>query len=349
MPFPKKIKKDISLTPYRTLYPRRVELLDKINENGTFLPKSILHADLDKGFLDFVKNDLQVISDGKIIPTVDILITTQNWSQFTQTWNFQDLDKNVSPPFITVVRNPEIKYGSHPSLIYTIPNRKEFHYASVPSFDGDRMTVNVYKIPQPVPVDITYNVKIICNRMRELNSLNKLILQKFSSRQSYTQIKGHYIPIIWNNISDDSSVMEIEKRKYYVQSYEFTLVGFLIDEEEFEVKPAVERMFQLYETVNGERPKNKIKKIENPNSFDVKYPFPQNESTYTKIFRNRVNLKLISDTNVLDFLVFINGNFYGTSNSAYNLQLNNDDVLRIDMIKHNPSEYAELLFSAEIT
>ena len=115
MPFPKKIKKDINLTHYRTLYPRRLELLDKINEHGTFLPKSILHADLDKGFLDFVKDDLKVVVEGKTIPTVDILVTTQNWTQFTQTWNFQDLDKNTSPPFITVVRQPEIKYGSNPA------------------------------------------------------------------------------------------------------------------------------------------------------------------------------------------------------------------------------------------
>ena len=73
MGFPKQIKKNIDLTPYRTLYPRRVELLDKINENGTFLPKSILHADLDGGFLNFVKNDLKVVTEGKVIPTTDIL------------------------------------------------------------------------------------------------------------------------------------------------------------------------------------------------------------------------------------------------------------------------------------
>ena len=58
MGFPKKIKKDINLYPEKTLYPRRVELLDKINEHGTYLPKSILHADLDRGFLDFVRDDL---------------------------------------------------------------------------------------------------------------------------------------------------------------------------------------------------------------------------------------------------------------------------------------------------
>jgi len=35
----------------------------------------------------------------------------------------------------------------------------------------------------------------------------------------------------------DESVMDLEKRRYYIQSYSFTLQGFLIDENEFEVKP----------------------------------------------------------------------------------------------------------------
>ena len=55
MPLPKKNKKHIPLTYTKTLYPRRQELVDKINEHGTYLPKSILHADLDGGFLSFVK------------------------------------------------------------------------------------------------------------------------------------------------------------------------------------------------------------------------------------------------------------------------------------------------------
>ena len=95
MPLPKKIKKHIPLTESKTLLSRRQELVDKINKDGTFLPKSLLHADLDGGFLEFVKNELKTVIDGKIIPTIDILVTTQNWSQFTETWNLQNLDKNV--------------------------------------------------------------------------------------------------------------------------------------------------------------------------------------------------------------------------------------------------------------
>ena len=51
MPLPKKIKKFIPLTEPKTLMGRREELLDKINRDGTYLPKSLLHADLDRGFL----------------------------------------------------------------------------------------------------------------------------------------------------------------------------------------------------------------------------------------------------------------------------------------------------------
>ena len=73
MGLPKKsnIKKHIPLTESKTLLPRRYELLDKINKDGTYLPKSLLHADLDGGFLNFVKTDLQTIVDGKKIPHDD--------------------------------------------------------------------------------------------------------------------------------------------------------------------------------------------------------------------------------------------------------------------------------------
>ena len=234
------------MTQSKTLLPRRQELVDKINRDGTYLPKSILHADLDGGFLNFVKTDLKTVVDGKVIPMVDILVTTQNWSQFTETWNIQNIDKNVEPPFITVVRIPEVKFGTNPATLYNIPNRKQYFYAQVPTWDGQRHGADIYKIPQPVPVDITYNVKIVCNRMRELNSFNKNVIEMFASKQAYTVIKGHYIPIVMGNISDES-VLDLEKRKYYVQSYEFILLGFLIDEDEFEVSPAISRVLQVVE------------------------------------------------------------------------------------------------------
>jgi hypothetical protein len=212
--------------------------------------------------LDFVKNELKVVTAGEIVPMVDIIITTQNWSQYVETYKFIDLDYNPDPPYITVVRSPEVKYGTNPSLQYTIPNRKQFYYASVPTWNGNEQGMDIYTIPQPVPVDIKYNVKIVCNRMRELNQLNKIVMQTFASRQAYTFIKGQYVPIILDNVSDESQ-MTIDARKYYVQNYDFTMLGYLIDEEEFEVKPAIQRITQLIEVDTSTRRQSLETRIKN--------------------------------------------------------------------------------------
>ena len=163
----KEIIPTINLKPEKILLARREQLVEDIKYDGTYLPKSLMHPELDRGFLDFVKEDLETTVAGQIIPMIDLIITTQNWAQFTETWDIQDLNGNPTLPFITVVRQPEVKYGSNPAIIYNIPNRKEYFYAAVPSWNGNIKGLDIYKIPQPVPVDITYNVKIVCNRMRE--------------------------------------------------------------------------------------------------------------------------------------------------------------------------------------
>jgi hypothetical protein len=331
MGLPKKnnIKKHIPLTEEKVGYPRREELLDKINRDGTYLPKSIIHADLDGGMLEFVKNDLKTVVSGKIIPMIDILITTQNWAQFAQTWDIQNIDKNVEPPFISIVRIPEVKYGTNPSTVYTIPNRKQFFYAQVPTWDGQRNGLDIYKIPQPVPVDITFQVKIVCNRMRELNKFNQIVLEKFSSRQAYTNIKGHYIPIIMNSITDES-VNDIEKRKYYVQSYEFTMLGFLIDEDEFEVSPAVSRVLQVLEIPNEKSKKGKHLNT-NPDNLSTNALFVVGNNVLTELFNYIVDINIGNIINIKSFDVYINDDYYGSDLSV--IQINNGDRLRIEVVK----------------
>jgi len=141
-------------------------------------------------------------------------------------------------------------------LIRTIPERREFHYATVETWDGQQRGADVYKIPQPVPVDIGFEVTIVCQKFRDLNKFNKIVLQKFASRQAYTTVKGHYVPIILENINDSSPIDSLDSRRYYVQTYNFLMLGFLIDPEEFEVKPAVNRLFlmtEFLETKNYEK------------------------------------------------------------------------------------------------
>ena len=51
----KEIIPTINLKPEKILLARREQLLEDIKKDGTFLPKSLLHPELDRGFLDFVK------------------------------------------------------------------------------------------------------------------------------------------------------------------------------------------------------------------------------------------------------------------------------------------------------
>lgn len=345
--FKKQIKMDIDLVPSKILSARRHELLQYINDDGTYLPQSVLHADLDGGMLEFVKDELKTTVSGKDISVIDKIITNQRWSQFTETWNFKDQDFNVSLPFITVVRQPEVKYGTNPSTQYTIPVRKQFYYATVPTWNGNQKGYDVYTIPQPVPVDINYSVKIICNRMRELNTFNKNVLQTFSSRQAYTFIKGQYVPIIMNNISDES-VIDIERRNYYIQSYDFTMLGYLIDEEEFEVKPAISRVIQMFEVDTQVAQGRRAQPIpENPDEFLYNlYYTESNTSLIDNEVDYRVNLTLINSENINSYDVYINGDFYGQNLNV--IQLNTNDILRVDIVKTNGSLEANLNFEAKL-
>ncbi len=345
MALPKKqVKPYLPLTYPKTLLARRHQIADMISNDGTYLPKSLLHADLDRGFLDFVKESLETIVEGVKIPVVDILITSQNWSQFVETWNFQNIDKNVEPPFITIIRIPEVKYGNNPAVMYNIPNRRTFYYMQVPTWDGQRNGMDVYKIPQPVPVDIKFTVAIVCNRMREINKFNQVVNQTFASRQAYQVIKGHYIPIINDGITDES-VMDVDKRKYYIQKYDFTMMGFLLDENDFEVSPAISRTFSMFEVDSKTRKKKQRRPIPNdPPKTILNYEV--GTTGLTKNFEYTCNLSLTNSENVDTYEVYINDMFYG--NDIFTIQINTNDILKITIIRDDNTNSSLLEFTEDL-
>ena len=330
MALPKKVKNSLPLIPEKVGRERRQEMLDDITDYGTYLPKGVLHADLDRGMLDFVKEDLKLVMEEKVVPTVDRIITNQNWSQFTETWDFQDLDRNISLPFIATVRTPEVKYGTFQGGAANIPNRRQFFYYSVPTWDGQRKGADVYKIPQPIPVDITYNVKIFCNRMRELNEFNKIVMEKFTSKQAYRQIKGHFIPLIMEGVTDESA-KDIGKRKYYIISYTFIMKGLLIDEDEFEVSPAITRQLSMFEVDTINKSRRVQQQPPRPDNFDLDLLFVIGNTQLTEVFRYTVDLKTTETTNVSSYDVYINSNFVGSDLTT--IQINDGDTLLVNVTK----------------
>jgi hypothetical protein len=344
MALPKRgpVKPTIPLNYPKTLLPRREEIKDMITKDGTYLPKSLLHADLDRGFLDFVKEKIQFTSEGKKIPVVDILITTQNWSQFVETWDFQNIDKNLEPPFLTIIRNPDVKLND--KRRYNIPNNRMYYYMEVPTWDGNRKGANIYKIPQPIPVDIKYTVALVCNRMREVNKMNQTIMNLFASYEAYQVINGHYIPIVNESFADES-VMDLESRKYYINKYEFTLHGFLIDEEQFEVYPALNRTIKMFE-VDSRPVKRPQKKQQPPELESITFTYENSATTLERSFFYTCNLFLQNTINVTSFSVYINNQYVGDDLDL--VQINNGDELKIVITVGLTGQVPQVIFTQSL-
>jgi hypothetical protein len=177
--------------------------------------------------------------------------------------------------------------------------------------------------------------------MRELNQLNKVVLQKFSSRQAYTFIKGQYVPIVMNNVSDESQ-MTLESRKYYVQSYDFTMLGYLIDDEEFEVNPAIERVAQIIE-LDQPRLSRRVEKFpKNPDEFEFIFKFLNNNLSLSELIEFRADMSVVSTDNIESFDVEINGDYYGSDIDL--IQINTNDILRIDIQKTDETKDSIIVF-----
>ena len=131
------------------------------------------------------------------------------------------------------------------------------------------------------------------------------------------------------NISDES-VMELEKRKFYIQSYEFTLLGFLIDENEFEVSSAVSRVLQVVE-FDTSTTKRRVKKDINIGGNEIDVLFVVGNNVNSQIFDYTTNIIIATPINVTSFDVYINNDYYGSDLTE--IQINTDDKLKFVIVK----------------
>ena len=247
MGLPKKFLKNVQLKAPSNNHERRLELWEEgWNASGTFVPKGVLYEDMDRDFIKLIKDDLSFSVEGEKVPV--IFLTIQRWAEFARTWEFTDKDRNVQMPFVSIVRQPDIQFGTNPVTQYTIPQKQRFDYMKVPNYDGDSVGVDVYKIPQPIAVNLMYEVRFFSYRMREINKFNKIVMQAFQSRQKHIKCNGHYFPVVLETIGDESTIDQFESKRFYVQNFEMQLQGYIMDEEDYEVTPAIKRVVTLFET-----------------------------------------------------------------------------------------------------
>lgn len=254
MATPQTYKKNLNILGRPDGVQRREQIKEMIMDKDTFLPKGVMHEDLDSGFKNFVDTELEIIcdyveNDNQVIKRKlpVIMMGIQSWNEYSKTWEFSDKYKNIKIPFITIIRQPDTQVGTHPGLIYNIPQGRKYVYAEVPTWDGNRKGVDLYKIPQPIPIDISYDVRIFSYRQRELNDFNNIVMKKFQSLQAYAKVNGHFIPITLESTDDESEVKALDGKRFYIQLYKFKSQGFIIDPKDFEVVPMINRVLTITE------------------------------------------------------------------------------------------------------
>jgi hypothetical protein len=232
-------KKNVKFINQKIGPERRQGFLDEIDYKGTYLPKSIYYKDIDKTFIEFVDDILEIEINGTKVPV--IFLTIQRWAEFSKTWDLADKFKNIKLPFITIVRQPDVQVGQNQNGLWNIPGHKLYTYMKVPNFVDGRAGIDTYKIPQPTSVDITYDVRLFCNRMKDLNLFNRTAQLTFQSRQYYVKVNGHPMPVHLESIGDESQVDDFNKRRFYIQKFEMKILGYILNEDDFEHIPTVNR------------------------------------------------------------------------------------------------------------
>lgn len=313
MSLPKGFIKKVKLTKQKVGVERRQEMLDEISNQGTFLPKGVSYEDMDKSFIESINNDFSITIDGDRVPV--IFLTIQRWAEFSKTWEYSDEFKDIKLPFITIVRRPDVQVGTNQAGNWNVPQgRRTYTYVKVPTFEGGRKGIDLYKIPQPTSVDVTYEVRLFCNKMRDLNKLHSVVQENFNSRQHYISPNGHPMPIQLETIGDESPIDDFENRRFYVQLFEMKLLGYLLNEDKFEITPSINRSIITTELM-GNIVKPKVSFTTN-DIGEVNYNFifkPRAENEITFNVDYNINFtNILNINNILDIIIKVNDTIVDT-------------------------------------
>jgi hypothetical protein len=245
MGFPKRVKYDNNVYKPKEGNERIEELMEMSDEKSTFLPKGITIEDIDKEVITTIKEGgLSFDIRGNVVPV--IFMNDERWASFSKTWMLSDGDSNISTPFIVIKRSVP-KRGTYLDTKYSTPNRKEYQYTKVPTFENGKLGYDIYKIPQPTPVDIDYNVKFFAKHIADVNTFVKTYLKSFTDSQYYINVNGHYFPMYSQENDQEDTVTDVKGDRYFAPSFSLLAKGYLQDPEDFTKEKAINRIFKSME------------------------------------------------------------------------------------------------------
>lgn len=240
---------------------RRRNMSKLILENQTYFPLPVEYVDIDKAFFKWVEEKLDISYNGKKLPTYK-LFSNQKLSEYSQTWENLDETGNIIMNFKTITRENNPQHGESQGGNYNVPGKRDYPMFFVPVLqENGEEAYDLYSMKQPLSVNFMYTVSVICNKYEILNKFNELMHYEFSSLECYISPNNHPMPMVIENITDESEY-SINDRKYYAQSYQIKLMAYIIRKEDFKVTKIPSRFKIKIE------PKSKKERYKTPCNID---------------------------------------------------------------------------------
>lgn len=346
----KKYRENVNLNPdVNTGNNRRFEIQSDAMQNNLIFPNTLTYEDADTAFKKFVEDQIKIIVDGKPIPTFT-LYSGQRFSEYTQTWKHVDENDNLILNFKTIFRSPNPNGGKLQGGLWNIPGQRRYTIMTREVLDENGTeSIEYYSMLQPYCVDLTYRVSFFTPLYQNLNIFNSIINKLFKARQCYVQANGYYLPMIINQIEDETTYT-IDDRKYFAQVAEITMMAYIIDKEDFRIDRLPKRLKLNISDEHVKKPKITVTEEEiekyneenstiRPSEMEINFDAHQTKAAFTMVGDMRVD-SFITD-NIRNFRISINGMPYFVDKG---FNLNDGDEVKISIMQIDYRKECQLVF-----
>ena len=338
------------LTLHRPDYGPSQRLSYQENElaNAAIVPNPVEYEDIDNAFCDFFRDNINMVDDeGKKFETYTFF-SNQRFSEFSQTWAHDDKDGNLLMNFFSINRDNNPNWGKLHGGNYSIPGNNRFTVCMREILDDTGVECyEITSMSQPIQVDIKYRLNLVTAKYKYLNEFNIKANKLFESKQCYLCVNGHYMPMTLDTIGD-SSDYAIDNRKFYIQSMDITVMGYIIPRDDLKVEIIPKRR-KISTNLNDIDRKTRVEMEFMDDDDDKKFMlFVKFNPGVAKVhfsLDDDVYLEFNDKINANKPVIIINGEEYGFKER---FKVHAGDDVDIKIIQPNTQKSSEISFNGVI-
>lgn len=212
---------------------RRENMSIRLLDDQANFPRTLGYEDIDAEVLKWVES-INLTYDGNKLNTYR-LFSNQRISEYGQTWKNLDDKGSLEINFKTISRESNPQKGEIYGGNYNIPSEITFPICEKRIVDENGVEcLERYSMRHPVAVNLIYTIGVFTNSYKMLNEMNTIMHREFFGLEKYIFPNGFAIPMELNSVSDESEYT-IDDRKYYSQTFQIKVMGYVISEDDYVV------------------------------------------------------------------------------------------------------------------